>query len=124
MATKKNSPVLPPREKIDLYDKLIAGIPAIERKGASMPYTSLNGNMFSFLDKSGSCGIRLPEKERSDFCIKYKTALFETHSAILKEYVHVPEELLKNTKELMKWFRVSYTYANTLKPKATKKKIK
>ncbi len=122
MATKKNSPILPPREKIDLYDKLIAGIPAIERKGASMPYTSLNGNMFSFLDKNGFCGIRLPEKERTDFCKKYKTGLFETKGTILKEYVTVPENLFRNTKEIMKWFGFSYAYAKTLKPKATKTK--
>lgn len=121
MATKKSSPVLPQQDKIDLYEKLIPGIRGIERKGATMPYTSLNGNMFSFLDKHGSCGMRLPEKEREDFLKKYKTSLFETHGTVLKEYVTVPENLLKNTKELKKWFAKSYTYVQTLKPKPTKK---
>jgi hypothetical protein len=32
-----------------LYDKLIATIPEIERKGDANPYTSLNGNMFTLL---------------------------------------------------------------------------
>ena len=67
-----------------------------------MPYTSFNGNMFSFLDKHGSCGIRLPEKEREDFLKKYKTKLFETHGTVLKEYVTVPDDLLQKTKELKK----------------------
>ena len=47
----KNKEATTPAEKVELYNKLVATIPAVERKGASMPYTSLNGNMFSFLDK-------------------------------------------------------------------------
>jgi TfoX/Sxy family transcriptional regulator of competence genes len=41
---------------------------------------------------------------------------------VLKEYVTVPDDLLKKTKELKRWFEESYAYAQTLKPKATKKK--
>lgn len=121
-SSKKATTNFPPQDKIDLYEKLVASIPGIERKGATMPYTSINGNMFSFIDKHGSCGIRLPEKEREDFLKKYKTKLFETHGTVLKEYVTVPDELLKKTKELPKWFAISFAYAKALKPKATKKK--
>lgn len=124
MITKKPQANFPPQDKIDLYEKLIATTPVLERKGATMPYTSLNGNMFSFIDKFGVCGIRLPEKEREDFLKKYKTKLFETHGTVLKEYVTVPDDLLKKTKELTKWFDISYAYAKTLKPKVTKKKNK
>jgi hypothetical protein len=42
--TKKND--IPP-EKLKLYEKLAGSNPDIERKGATVPYTSLNGNMFS-----------------------------------------------------------------------------
>lgn len=122
MASQKTASSFPPPEKIALYLKLIATISGIERKGATMPYTSLNGNMFSFIDKHGSCGIRLPEREREEFLKKYKTKLFETHGTVLKEYVTVPDDLLKKTAELKKWFEVSYAYAKTLKTKATKKK--
>jgi hypothetical protein len=124
MATKKITANFPPQDKIDLYEKLIATIPSLERKGATMPYTSLNGNMFSFIDKQGVCGIRLPEKEREDFLKKYKTRLFEAHGAVLKEYITVPDDLLKKQKELKKWFDISYAYVKTLKPKITKKKNK
>jgi hypothetical protein len=80
MSAKKSQPNFPPLDKIDLYEKLVAAIPGIKSKGATMPYTSLNGNMFSFLDKkSGSCGIRLPEKGREDFVKKYKTKLFKAY---------------------------------------------
>jgi hypothetical protein len=45
MSTAKKNNV--PPEKLVLYEKLVATNPDIERKGASVPYTSLNGNMFS-----------------------------------------------------------------------------
>jgi hypothetical protein len=113
---------LPPQDKIDLYDQLIATNPEIERKGKSMPYTSLNGHMYTYLSKSGSLGIRLPKEERKDFLEKYNTSLYESHGAIMKEYVTVPDELLKNTEEVKKYLELSYEYVKTLKPKPTKKK--
>lgn len=107
-------------EREALYDKLIATIPAIERKGDANPYTSLNGNMFTLLHQS-RLAIRLPEDEREKFLKKYKTTLFEAYGAVMKEYVAVPDHLLPNTKELKKYLELSFAYAKTLKPKPTKK---
>jgi TfoX/Sxy family transcriptional regulator of competence genes len=104
-----------------LYDKLIATLPEIERKGDANPYTSLNGNMFTLLHQS-RLAIRLPEDEREKFLKKYKTTLFEAYGTVMKEYVAVPDSLLKNTKELQKHLEMSYAYAKTLKPKPTAKK--
>jgi hypothetical protein len=59
------------------YEKLIATNPKVEPKGATMPYTSLNGHMFSFLTKTGKLALRLPEPERDAFLKKYKTTLCE-----------------------------------------------
>ena len=108
--------------KVDLYDKLIATLPEIERKGAANPYTSLNGNMFTLLQDSRSLAIRLPQDKREEFLKKYKTTLFKAYGVVMKEYVAVPDELLKNTKELQKYLEFSYDYVKTLKPKPTKKK--
>ncbi len=113
---------LPPQDKIDLYDQLIATNPEIKRKGKSMPYTSLNGHMFTYLSKSGSLGIRLPKEEREDFLEKFNTTLYESHGAIMKEYVTLPDELLQNTEELKEYLDLSYKYVKTLKPKPTIKK--
>ena len=88
---------LPPQEKIDLYNQLINTNPNIERKGVSSPYTSLNGHMYTYLSKSGSLGIRLPKEERERFLEKYNTTLYESHGAIMKEYVTVPDDLFQNT---------------------------
>ena len=113
--------VYPHVEKLKIYDKLIAFFPKIERKGATMPYTSVNGNMFSFLDKEGNLGLRLPEKERKVFLQKHVTKLCEAHGLVLKEYVQVPEKVLNTTNELKNYFRISIEYTNSLKSKAKPK---
>jgi len=111
-----------PADKLELYENLVATNPNIERKGATHPYTSLNGHMFSYLHPSGSLALRLPEDEREKFLKKYKTTSFDAYGVVQKEYVTVPDTLLKNTKELQKYFEVSYQYVQTLKPKLSKKK--
>ena len=111
-----------PQDKLDLYEKLIDTNPEIERKGKTNPYTSHNGHMFSHLSKSGSLGLRLPKEDRETFLEKYNTTLYESHGAIMKEYVTVPDELLENTPELQPYLEISYEYIKSLKPKPTKKK--
>lgn len=104
------------------YEKLLAAIPEIERKGDANPYTSLNGNMFTLLHQSQTLAIRLPETARAEFLKKHNAKLFEAYGAVMKEYVAVPDALLANTHELRNYLQLSYDYAKTLKPKATKKK--
>ncbi len=101
MSLKKEKDIIAP-DKLKLYDNLIATNPNIERKGDTIPYTSLNGHMYTFLSKTGSLGIRLPKDERENFLKKYNTTLCEAHGAIMKEYVLVPDALLQNTKVLKK----------------------
>jgi hypothetical protein len=106
-----------PADKLALYEKLIATHPHIERRGAANPYTSLNGHMFTLLGQSGAMALRLPQDEREQFLKKYKTTLFEAYGAVMKEYVTVPDALLKNTKALQPYLTKSYEYVKTLKPK-------
>jgi hypothetical protein len=115
MAKKATDPAY--GQALKLYEKLVATNPQVERKGATMPYTSLNGHMFSVLYKDGTVGLRLSEKDRQAFFKKYKTKQPEQYGAVLKEYVLVPEALLKKTKELKSYFDLSYEYVQTLKPK-------
>ena len=68
-----------PADRLDLYDRLIASAPEIERKGATMPYTSRNGHMFSFLDAGGSMALRLPADARQEFLTHYQTDLAVQH---------------------------------------------
>lgn len=119
MAKKPTSTI--PQEKLDLYDALVATIPGVERKGAAMPYTSLNGHMFSFLQPDGSLALRLPKEVLKVFLTTYNTRLCEAHGTVLKEYAAVPTDVFNNTKELAPYFKTSYEYVSGLKPKATKK---
>jgi TfoX/Sxy family transcriptional regulator of competence genes len=111
-----------PKEKLELYDRLIETNPEIIRKGVTNPYTSFNGHMFTHLSKSGSMGLRLPKEEREAFLAKYNTTLYEQYGAVMKEYVLVPDSLLENTAELTNYLDMSLEYIKTLKPKPTKKK--
>ncbi len=116
-AKKKASP-----NQVELYDKLVATIPQIERKGDANPYTAVNGNMFTLLHQSQSLAIRLPQDERERFLKKYKTSLFTAYGTVMKEYVAVPDVLWSKPKHLQKYIARSYEYAKTLKPKPTQKK--
>lgn len=111
-------------EKVELYEKLVATNPSVERKGATVPYTSLNGHMFSYLSKEGKLALRLPPAEREAFLKKYKAKLCEAYGVVQPEYVEVPDSLLLKTTELKKFFDSSYAYVASLKPKATTKKKK
>ena len=109
-------------ERVALYEKLVATNPKIERKGATMPYTSVNGNMFSVLAKDGQLVMRLSREDREAYVAKYKTEPVVMYGANMPEYVDVPLPLLKKTAELKKWFDKSYAYTAALRPKPTTKK--
>jgi hypothetical protein len=113
-----------PPDKLELYEKLVATNPNVERKGATVPYTSLNGHMFSYLSKNGKLALRLPDADREAFLKKYKAKLCEAYGKVQPEYVEVPDSLLSSTRELKKYFDSSYNYVSSLKPKVTVKKKK
>jgi len=114
----------PPSDKLELYEKLVATNPNVKRQGATVPYTSLNGHMFSYLSKEGKLQLRLPPEARETFLKKYKAKLCEAYGVVQAEYVEVPDSLLSSTKELKQFFDISYAYVGSLKPKPTTKKKK
>ncbi len=107
---------------IHLYDQLINSQPNIERKGKTMPYTSVNGHMFSFLSKEGVMGLRLNETDRKQFIKEFNVELMQQHGRVMKEYVSVPNSLLKDTVMLSGYLLKSWNYVSKLKPKPSKKK--
>jgi len=110
-----------PRERVEAYDRLVAALPEVERKGATMPYTSVNGNMFSYLDASGTMALRLSGPDRAEFIERYSSTLHHAYGIVQKEYVSVPADALLDTNGLLPWFKASVAYALTLKPKPTKR---
>lgn len=115
MGKKQNSAIH--LEKFGAYKKLIESNPKIELKGATIPYTSYNGHMFSYFEKDGTFGLRLPEKIREDFLKKYKTTLFVSYGIVKKEFVLVPDKLLMNYKEFKPYFDLSFDFVASLKSK-------
>ncbi|HSY47525.1 MAG TPA: TfoX/Sxy family protein [Thermoanaerobaculia bacterium] len=121
MSTKKpSSPEY--AAKLVLYEKLVATNPDVERKGDTMPYTSVNGHMFSLLTKEGTLILRLAPDDQSAFLERYESKVPVQYGTVMKEYVEVPDSLLSKTRELKKYFDRSYAYVSSLKPKPTTKK--
>ena len=108
--------------KIALFDQLVASHSDAVRKGDTIPYTSLNGHMYSYFSKDGFLALRLPPGAREEFLEKYNTTLVTAYGIIQKEYVTVPDNLLEQTSELKPWFDKSYAYVSSMKPKASKSK--
>ena len=86
--------------KLAVYENIIASNPEVERKGDMIPYTSLNGNMFSLLGKDDSLGFRLSKEDRENFIKKYPSAILIQYGVVMKEYVKIPDSLVSNTREL------------------------
>jgi hypothetical protein len=109
-----------PAEKLALYKKLIATNPKVALKGDTNPYTSHNGHMFTHLAPPGTLAIRLAPDDVAVFLKKYKTKLFEAYGVVKKDWVVVPDGLLAKTKELQKYFDLSFQHVKSLKPKSSK----
>ncbi len=104
-----------------LYDNLIRSTLNIETKGKTLPYTSLNGNMFSFLTADGSMGLRLSKADRDEFIREFDSKLIERFGKPMKEYVEVPAKLLAEAEKLKRYILLSYRYVATLPSKPTRK---
>ena len=101
MSTAK--PPQPP-EQLARYDELVATQPGLIRKGATIPYTSINGNMSSYLTENGSLVLRLGAADRTAFINAFGTGLHQAHGIVQKEYVDVPAGLFADVAAIAPWF--------------------
>jgi hypothetical protein len=105
-------------ETLALYEKLVVTNPKVERKGATVPYTSANGTMFSFLTADGALALRLPPDQLEPFFKKYKTTHPIAYGKVMKDWAAVPNGLLARTAELKKYFDMGFQHAAAKKVKA------
>ena len=110
----KKKPSTIPAAKLALYEKLIATDPSIERKGATIPYTSTNGKMFTYLSPTGDLRLRLPDDERTTFMKKYRAKLAVAYGIVQKDFVAVPPAMLARTALLKPYLAISRAYAERL----------
>ena len=113
-----------PPDALARYEALVAGNPAVDRKGAKNPYTSRNGHMFSFLDPDGLLAIRMSDERAAAFQDRYDSGPVEAYGKTMRGYVSVPPDLLERTDELQPWFDEAHEWIGTLQPKPTKKPAK
>ena len=123
MAAHSKAITVPP-DKLLLYQRLLDSVADVESKsnfGAA--YTAVNGNMYSMISKHGVVGIRLPTAERAAFMERYAADLFRGDPSWppAREFVAVPDDLLRDTEALRPYLELGYRYALSLKPKPPKK---
>jgi TfoX/Sxy family transcriptional regulator of competence genes len=114
---------------VALFDQLVSGLPGVERrKMFGYPAAFKNGHMACGVFQS-SMMLRLPESGRRAFLEQFDTRLFEpVPGRPMKEYVLVPETLVKLPEVLRPWIRKSLEYLDTLpgkkkaEPKGSQKK--
>jgi TfoX/Sxy family transcriptional regulator of competence genes len=111
-----------PEWLVEAFDGIAPIDPRVERrKTFGFPSAYAGGNMFLSLFQD-SLVMRLPEGDRERFLEEYKTGLFKpSPNQVMREYVVVPLDLIRNPAALEPWTHRSLEYAATLKPKVKKK---
>lgn len=104
-------------ENLIHYDALVDKCPRITRKGKSVPYTSANGYMFSFLNKDGEFGIRFSKEKQEEYLKSLGTTLFKSHNAVMKGYVLIPNKMFDDLDTLAVYLNESYDFVMSLKAK-------
>jgi len=104
-------------EKIKIYDELVEKCPRFKRKGKSVPYTSANGHMFSFLNKDAEFGIRFSKEVQEKYMEELNTTVFKSHGSIMKGYILIPESMFEDLDNLAVYLNESFDYVMSLKPK-------
>lgn len=113
-----------PEERVELYDKLIKTLPDQKRKGAASAYTSLNGHMFSFVDKNGEVAFRYSDQRKQELIAELGGKESIQYNSVMRGYVVFPEKMMGDFGKLSELFNESYKYIATLPPKPAKKKKK
>jgi TfoX/Sxy family transcriptional regulator of competence genes len=121
-----------PAELVELFDSIVPTAPSIERrKMFGQPCAFVNGNMFTGLHGPRMV-LRLPEERRRAFLAIEGATLFEPMPGRpMKEYVVIPEAIIKDDHALRDWMEQAFLSAAALpvkepkprgrKPKAAKR---
>lgn len=109
-------------KNLAIFDELVAMNPKFERLGKTMPYCAANTQMFALLNKDAQLGLRLSKESQEAFKSTYNTTIYKSYGAVMKDYVLVPDKMLKDVKLLSKYLDEIYEYVMSLKPNPRKKK--
>ena len=104
-------------EKLKIYDALVSKCERFDRKGKTMPYTSANGYMFSLFNKDNEIGIRFSKEVQERYIRSFNSAIYKSYNAVMKGYILITEDMLKNENTIIKLLNESYDYVMSLPPK-------
>ena len=108
--------------KLALYKDLVAGFEDLAIKGKATAYTSMNGNMFSFLSPDGVWAFRLSEPDREAYETAFGPSEVIQYNSVMRGYVEVQGSLIEDPNALTNWFAKCVENARSLKPKPTKRR--
>jgi TfoX-like protein len=113
-----------PQELVDLFASVMPGPPAVRRKMFGYPAGFVNGNMLMGLFQE-SMILRLPTGLREEFLKIRNSKLFEPMAGRpMREYLAVPQSVMRDTKELNARVARAFAYGTSLKPKSPGGKAK
>jgi len=111
-----------PAELVARFDDVMPGPPATKRKMFGFPAGFVNGNMFMGLFED-SMILRLPPELREELIQLHGAKLFAPMAGrVMKEYVALPEPLVRDREQLSSWVGKALVYGGSLKPKTPKTK--
>ena len=105
------------KEKLKIYDALVAQCPRFDRKGKTMPYTSANGYMFSLFNKANEIGIRFSKEVQKKYMEEFETTLYKSYGAVMQGYILIPESMWAAEETIVKLLDESYDYVISLPTK-------
>jgi hypothetical protein len=112
-----------PEIPLKQFKRLINSHPDMELNGGGkMQYTSMNGNMYTSLGKTGEAGLRLSDEDARGFMETFGAGPLIQYGAVMRGYVQIPSSVLGDTDNLRPWLDKAHEHAKTLKPKPTKKR--
>ena len=114
-----------PPELIELLDKMLVSFDCQRRMMFGYPVYFVNNNMFTGTHQH-NVFLRLSERSRKEILSENdEVSLFEpVKGRVMKEYVVLPDSILKNNRMLKKWLNRSYDYVSSLPVKESKSKTK
>lgn len=112
-----------PPELIKLLDDNLSSFDCTKKMMFGYPVYFVNNNMFTGTYQS-SVFLRLSENDRKEILSRSDEASpFEPiKGKRMKEYMTLPDSILKDSDELREWLSRSYTYVSSLPAKESKKK--
>lgn len=111
-----------PEELVAKFDDVMPGPPATKRKMFGFPAGFVNGNMFMGLFEDNMI-LRLPPELRDELIRLHGGKPFAPMAGrVMKEYVVLPEALIRDREQLSSWVGKALVYGESLEPKKAKTK--